>query len=88
MHGFALEELETTIGDIGYADDTAIVGWETEVRTAERLFLQTLVDWEERANEGKTERLRITGREGRMPYAARGVGEKDALRHVGGWLSE
>ena len=66
-HGFALEEKEVIIGDIGYADDTAIVGWKTEVRTAERLFLQTLTDWEEKANEGKTERIRITGKEGRMP---------------------
>ena len=40
---------------------TAIVEWESEVRTAERLVLPTLTDWEEKANEGKAGRLRIMG---------------------------
>ena len=77
---------ETVIGDVGYADDTAIVGEEQEATRAEEVLCETLEDWEERVNKGKTERLRMGGR--RAPYVVRGEGEKAAVRHVGGWLAE
>eukprot|EP00969_Alexandrium_andersonii_P314136 13877898-Alexandrium_andersonii.AAC.1 len=48
---------ETVIGDIGYADDTMVVGEEEEAVVAEAVLCETLGDWEERVNRGKTERL-------------------------------
>eukprot|EP00974_Lingulodinium_polyedra_P042565 4086316-Lingulodinium_polyedra.AAC.1 len=39
---------ETVIGDVGFADDTAIVGEEAEVEPAEAVFTGTLRDWEEK----------------------------------------
>ena len=85
--GIARETKRITLGDIGFADDTALVGKEDEARRAGEILIQTLADWEERVNESKTERLRISG-VGRALFDVRGVGEKAEVRHIGGWLSE
>lgn len=85
--GFASEVHELILGDMQFADDTGILGEEAEVRVAEGIFIQTLLDWEEKAHPGKTERLRLSGR-GRQPYDVRQVGEVEVARHVGGWISE
>eukprot|EP00959_Pyramimonas_sp_CCMP1952_P180128 3767009-Pyramimonas_sp.AAC.1 len=75
------------IGDFGYADDTGICGMEEEVQRAEGTFVSTLVDWEERVNQGKTERLRASA-QGRRPCDVRGPGEVESARHVGGVIAE
>ena len=36
---------KTVIGDMGFADDTAIVGLEAEARTAEGILETTFTDW-------------------------------------------
>eukprot|EP00969_Alexandrium_andersonii_P218658 9658029-Alexandrium_andersonii.AAC.1 len=59
---------------------------EEEAVVAEEVLCETLGDWEERVNKGKTERLRVGG--SRSPYDVRGEGEEAAVRHAGGWLSE
>ena len=76
--GWASEIREVTLGNYGFADDTGIGGLEEEAREAEKIFVATLGDWEERVNEGKTERLRIGGAEAWMsPYDVRNKGEKE-----------
>eukprot|EP00969_Alexandrium_andersonii_P188724 8340183-Alexandrium_andersonii.AAC.1 len=53
--------METVIGDVGYADDTTVVGEEEEAVVAEAILCETLGEWEERVNRTKTERLRVGG---------------------------
>ena len=78
----------TIFGDLGFADDTAIVGDATEVReAAEPLLLQTMADWRERNHSGKTEGLRLNAPP-RAPFDVGWMGEKSSVRHVGGWLAE
>ena len=74
------------IGDVGYADDTAILGTSEEVCRAEVLFNQVCQDWEERVHPGKTEGLRMQGVGGQatdIPHQ----GETPGVKHVGGWVS-
>ena len=85
--GFSSEVQHTTIGDTGFADDTAIVGEEEEVRIAERILEQVTADWAEKLHPDKTERLRITGGD-RPENETKGDGEKKEVRHVGGWVAE
>eukprot|EP00969_Alexandrium_andersonii_P232151 10250979-Alexandrium_andersonii.AAC.1 len=68
--------METVIGDVGYADDTMVVGEEEEAVVAEAILCETLGEWEERVNQGKTERLRVGGE--RAAYDVRGEGEAAA----------
>jgi hypothetical protein len=58
--GFASVKREVCIGDIGYADNTALVGAEEEVMIAEKILVQVITDWEEKVNRAKTERLRLS----------------------------
>ena len=85
--GFGNEIRKQIIGDVGLADDTAIMGKEEEVRVAEIVFKQTLEDWEEKMHTGKTERLRLSGTK-RRSYDVRIPGEASVVRHTGGWVSE
>ena len=85
--GVQQEVRTTVIGDVGFADDTAILGMEKETRRAGRILVETLTDWDERINLGKTEHLRLSG-EGRKKYDVRGRGELSTVRQVGGWPSE
>ena len=85
--GRAREVHTTILGDFGFADDTAITGYEDEVLIAGRTFVQTLIECEERVNTSKTERLRLKSG-ARMPFDARNAGEASTVRHIGGWLFE
>ena len=73
----------TIIGDIGFADDTSIVGKLDEVRRAGKIFATTLNQWEESVNENKTERLRINAI-GRKPNDVRNTRETAKVRYTGG----
>ena len=75
------------MGDIEFADDTMIMGRAEEQKVAEQIFLQTLLDWGEKPNVGKTERLRISA-QGRRLTDVRMEGEEGLVRHIGSWLPE
>jgi len=85
--GKASEVRKVIIGDTGFADDTAILGREDEVKVAEAILAQTMADWGERLHPDKTERLRMSGTR-RVLTDVRGPGEKAEVRNVGGWVSE
>ena len=85
--GLQTEVRAVTLGDVGFADDTGLVGKEDEVREDEAIFIATLGDWEEKDNQGKTERLRIRGQQ-RVATDARGPGEEAMVKNVRGWLDE
>lgn len=74
------------IGDMGYADDTAIIGDAEEVKGAESLFATVLTDWEERVHPTKTEGIRLSG-VGKTNTDVRHFGEAKAVKHVG-WVAE
>ena len=78
---------ETVLGDIGFADDTCIMGIAEEVANAEILLEKTMKDRKEKVHLGKTEglRLQVTPR---SPYDARYKGEQAVVRHLGGMLHE
>ena len=78
---------EVIIGDIGFADDTALAGFMDETMVAEGILAQTMQDWEERVNIGKTERLKLPGM-GRNPYDTRELYDVPRVRHLGAILSE
>ncbi len=75
------------VGDMGYADDTAIVGEADEAMAADRLFSQVCLEWEEKVHPGKTEGLRLSGM-GKHRTDVKSQGEVEAVKHVGGWVSE
>ena len=54
---------------------------------AETLLPQVMVEWEERVNREKTEKLRISSN-GRAEYDVRGQCEKTTVRHIGAQHSE
>ena len=70
-----------------FADDTTILGEPEEVNVAEAIFVQTLKDWEERVNEGKTERLFVSN-EPRKAFDVRRKGEMENVRALGAWIDE
>ena len=86
-------QLRTVIGDVEFADDTVTCSAASFAPAVEQLFDETLNDWSQRRNVGKTERLLV------VPNAPRvqvGVLEKGCVearprvkmvRHVGGRLS-
>ena len=78
---------ERVLGDIGFADDTCIMGIAEEVANAEILLETTMRDWKEKVHPGKTEALRLQVAP-RSPYDARFKGEQTVVRHVGGMLHE
>ena len=80
------EVKKTVLGDIMFADDTAIIGIEDEVHIAEKILEETMKDWDEKVNALKTERLRMSG-QGRNEWDVRMPGEKDVVRHVGGHVA-
>ena len=50
---------EVVLGDIGFADDTCLIGEAEEMARAEVLLETTMRDWREKVHPGKTEGLRI-----------------------------
>ena len=83
----------STPGDVEFADDTVTCSSASAAPAVEQLFDETLRDWSQRRNTGKTERLLV------VPNAPRvqvGLSEQGCLearprvkvvRHVGGFLS-
>ena len=73
---------DTVLGDVGFADDTCLLGVAEEVRPAERLLETTMLDWREKVHPGKTEGLRLSTTP-RAPFDVRYKGEMSVVRHVG-----
>ena len=48
---------EVTVGDVEFADDTGLLGQVDELVGAEKVFVQTLRDWEQQEHQGKREKL-------------------------------
>ena len=44
-----------TDGDLEFADDTALIGWLDELSTADKLFVETLLDRDQQEHPGKRE---------------------------------
>ena len=87
--------MEVVIGEVVFADDTAIFGDEREIVVADQLWKETTADWDEKLNEGKTETMVVVpgsggGLRGGTPkdFGLRGDGTVGQVRHVGGWLRE
>ena len=76
-----------TLADVGFADDTCLMGEAEEMRGAEQLLENSMKDWREKVHPGKTEGLRLSAR-GRAPFDVRDKGEDAVVRHVGGRLME
>ena len=70
------------IGDVEFADDTALLGQVEELREAEALFVKTLLDWEQQEPSGKREKpLLVPG--GRNRLDVLNEFEKRLLKHLG-----
>ena len=78
---------EKVIGDVGFADDTTLVGEAEEIRYAEPLLERTMKDWCEKVHPGKTEGLRLQGTKRKLTDV-RYKGAREVVRHVGGMLRE
>ena len=73
------------IGDIAYADDTAILGEADGTRIAEGIFASTITDFAGKNNMAKTEGLRLTANPASstdVPF----LGEQAVVKHVGALL--
>ena len=73
---------EIVIGDVEFADDTALFGEVEELHQAEQSFIQTLRDWEQQEHPDKREKLVLTPR-GRRPMDVLNIFEKRLLKHLG-----
>ena len=78
---------QTVLGDIGFADDTSLVGLAAEMSQAEILLETTMRDWQEKVRPEETEGLRLQTFP-RAPTDVRHKGEQATIRHVGGFLQE
>ena len=73
---------EVIIGDVEFADDTALMGPVEELAAAEKLFVQTLRDWDQREHEGRREKLiLVPGGRGKFDVLHRF--EARLLKHLG-----
>ena len=72
----------SVIGDVEFADDTALLGSVDELKGAEALFVQTLWDWEQQEHSGKREKLLLVPG-GRNSFDVLNKFEKRLLKHVG-----
>ncbi len=75
------------LGDMELMDDTMLIGLADEVHVAEKIFIQTLEDWGEKVNVGKTEKIRVSA-QGRVMTDVRNLGELEVVRYIGSRLSE
>ena len=86
-------QLFTVLGDVEFADDTVTCASASYAPAAEQLFDDTLMDWGQRRNVGKTERLLVVPNSPKIPVGVPMVGCSEArpcvsvVRHVGGLLS-
>ena len=75
------------LGDVEYADDTQIMGFQAEVALAERLFQQTLKDWEQQEHILKREKL-ILCSGGRCRMDVPREFEQRTIKHLGAFLND
>ena len=75
------------VGDIKFADDTALFGWLDELCDAEKLFVQTLLDWGQEEHAGKREKLILLS-QGRLPMDVLNQFESRTLKHLGALHSD
>ena len=86
-------QLRTVIGDVEFADDTVTCSVASFAPAVEQLFDDTLHDWSQRRNVGKTERLLVVPTAPRVQAGTPEMGCVEArprvktVRHVGGLLS-
>ena len=71
-----------TIGDVEFADDTALLGWADELHEAENLFVQTLANWDQQEHPGKREKLVLVPG-GRRLTDVLNQFETKVLKHLG-----
>ena len=79
--------VDVCVGDIEYADDTQIFGFQEEVATAETLFNSTLLDWAQAENVDKRETLVLCSG-GRLPTETLAQFERRTLKHLGAFLND
>ena len=85
-------QLRTVIGDVEFADDTITCSAASSAPAVEKLF-ETLSDWSQRRNVGKTERFLVVPNAPRVQVGISEVGCVESrprvkvVRHVGGALS-
>ena len=70
------------IGDVEFADDTALLGWADELHEAEKLFVQTLANWDQQEHPGKREKLVLVPG-GRRLTDVLNQFETKVLKHLG-----
>ena len=86
-------QLRTVIGDVEFADDMVTCSAASFAPAVELLFDETLNDWSQRRNVGKTERLLVVPNAPRVQVGVAETGCVEArsrvkmVRHVGGLLS-
>ena len=86
-------QLRIVIGDIEFADDTVTCSAASFAPAVEQLFDETLSDWSQRRNVGKTERLLVVPNAPRVQVGvlesccAEARPRAKIVRHVGGLLS-
>ena len=77
----------TTLGDIEFADDTALLGEVEELASAELIFTQTLRDWGQQEHPEKREKL-ILQPGGRVKTNVFNEFEVQFLKHLGATLTD
>ena len=82
-----LDVVQTVIGDFGFADDTGLVATAQEAPQAERIWIETMRDCEQRHNHSKTEKLMLASG-GRSRMEVMHEGEVENARHVGARLQD
>ena len=73
---------ETVLGDVEFADDTALMGELEELALAEQAFVQTLRDWDQQEHHGKREKMILSPR-GRGKFEVLNQFESRLLKHLG-----
>lgn len=79
--------LKVCLGDVEYADDTQIVGYEEEVDLAETLFQNTPLDWAQQEHTQKREKL-ILSSGGRCRMDVTREFEQKTMKHLGAFLND
>ena len=83
-------QLRTVLGDVEFADDTVTCSAASFALAVEQLFDETLSDWSQRRNVGKTERLLVVPNAPRVlagvvePSCSEARHRVKVVRHVGG----
>ena len=75
------------IGDVEFADDTALFANIEKAQDAENALKEAMSDWDVKLNTGMTEKI-IVVPGGRPEMEIRMETEKKEARHIGGWIEE